>query len=284
MSLYSYTKNNQPKEYSEHIIIDESDFQNEINAKGLLSNIYSFLKSLTNTSKLASFLVPSLFVIVGIGFIYKEFFPDIQQFIQEASGYLSQGNISPVSEQYVDLSKYISRPTDFPELTINALQEHVLLDDPVSKAYSGTFYLSIPALGFKKLPIEANVDSTNEKSYLKVLDRKLAHFKNTGLPISDVQNNIFIYAHSASPNYNPKPNDPMVAFSFLPNLKVGDDIYLEIEGKTYHYKMYKSSVVLPTDTKAITGTKGKRTLTLGTCFPLGSNDKRLIVVARPVED
>src|SRR5690606_20263638 len=133
-----------------------------------------------------------------------------------------------------------------------------------------------------RLPVEANVDSSSEESYNLALQDSLAHFKGTGLPISDVQNNIVIYGHSASPNYNPRRTDPEVAFSYLPELKVGDDIIIEIEGKEYRFKMYRSKIVEPDDTSVITGTKGKRTLTLFTCYPIGANSQRYVALAREV--
>jgi LPXTG-site transpeptidase (sortase) family protein len=97
-----------------------------------------------------------------------------------------------------------------------------------------------------------------------------------------VENNIVIYGHSASPNYGPKPTDPYVAFSFLPDIKVGDDIYIEMSGQEYHFKTYRNKIVEPNDTSIITGTKGNRTLTLFTCFPLGSNSQRFVSIAREV--
>jgi len=286
MSLYTYKKNNElNRKYTEDIIIDGSPGQkNELKARNLVSNFYLGLKNLTTTSKLASILIPGLFIVLGITFIYKEFFPDIQQSIQIKLGYLSQGNTSPVSDQYIDLSKYISRPVDFPDLTANAIKQNNVQNDDKSRNYQGTFYISIPALNFNSLPIQANVDSTVPDAYLKVLNLKLAHFRGTCLPFADENCNPVIYGHSASENYHPRANDPEVAFSFLSNIQVGDDIYIYLENKTYHYKMYKSKVVDPSDTSIITGIPGKKTLTLFTCAPAGSDVSRLVVIARPVDD
>jgi len=296
MSLYSYKKNHEKNyKYSETIILNDTTHKGTYLGKGprtsnfklsnVLSNSYLSLKNLTTSSKLAGLLIPSFFIILGVVFIYKEFFPDIQQSIQIKLGYLSQGNTSPVSDQFIDLSKYISKPVDLPNLTNNALKENILQNDTKSRDYQGTFYISIPSLNFNRLPIQANVDSTVPDAYMKVLNSKLAHFKSTGLPISNVNNNIVIYGHSASPNYNPKSSDPEVAFSFLSNLQVGDDIYLYFDNnQTYHYKMYKSKIVDPSDVSIITGTAGKRTLTLFTCAPAGSDLNRLVVIARPVDD
>lgn len=287
MALYRYQKTKTPRKFS----APEDDFliQDYHERHSFLGNLFSIprgiYKDLTNVmqkSSTANLIIPVVFIGIGAVFIYKEFFPDIQAALQTSSGYLAQGNVSPVADQYLDITSYISKPQGFKELTIEALNEHTLEDDLTSFNYEGVFYITIPSIGIDKLPVEANVDSTTESVYNQVLLSKLAHFKSTGLPISDIKNNMLVYGHSASPNYNPNPNDPQVAFSFLPNLKVGDKITITMEGKDYNYVMASSKIVKPTDTSVITGAKGKQTLTLVTCFPLGSNENRYVAVARPV--
>jgi LPXTG-site transpeptidase (sortase) family protein len=221
-------------------------------------------------------------IVIGLFFIYQQFFPAIQGIFVESTHALEQGNISPVTESYINVSQYVSNPSGLSELIKTALQENILQDDQTSLNFRGEFSVSIPSLGMNGLPVEANVDSTNEASYNKVLTHSLAHFQSTGLPISTVENNIVIYGHSASPNYNPKPTDPYVAMSFLPNIKVGDSIFIDIDNKSYEFKVYKNKIVDPTDVSIINGTKGKRTVTMFTCFPLGSSAERFVTVAREV--
>lgn len=265
---------------SNYFVIEEE--KKDPNVGDIIESVWTETKNLASINKIANIVVPGAFILLGIALIYQQLFPDIQGIIQENSGVLSQGTLSPVSEEYVNKRQYISSPTGLAELTQKALEEDILSIDSTSKFYKGKFEISIPSLGINRLPVTANVDSTKEESYMSVLDSTLAHFENTGLPISEVQNNIVIYGHSASLNYSPTPSDPMVAFSFLPELKVGDDIILHMEGKEYKFKMQRSKIVEPTDTSIITGTKGRRTLTLFTCFPLGNNAKRYVAIARPV--
>jgi sortase A len=287
MALYKYQKTKTPSKFqssNEEFVIRDYRQKESIITKAMAipKGIYEDIFGLTKKSSVANLIVPIAFIAIGGVFIYKEFFPDIQAAIQSSAGYLSQGNVSPVSDQYLDLASYISKPQGFKELTIQALNEHTLEEDSTSLNYQGTFYITIPSIGIERLPVESNVDSTTEEVYNQVLLTKLAHFKSTGLPISNIKNNMLVYGHSASPNYNPSPKDPQVAFSFLPDLKVGDEIVIEMEGKEYKYKMSSSKIVKPTDTSVITGTKGKQTLTLVTCFPLGSNENRYVAVARPI--
>lgn len=278
MSIYKYNKNTRVKKASGvnngYITIEPDSEYKRTTVWSLADNIKS--------SKSGRILLPGVFIAVGLLFIYQNFLPQIQQIVQEQNGYYTVGNLSPVDEEYVDLSAYVSHPEGLTTLTQDTINRSILAPDEISKNYKGTFYISIPSLGINRLPVQANVESSSAEVYNQVLNYSLAHFKSTGLPISDVKNNIVIYGHSASPTYNPRPSDPMVAFSFLPDLQVGDTIIIEIEGETYTYQMFKSKIVEPNDTSIITGTSGKGTLTLFTCFPLGSDAKRYTAVARPV--
>ncbi|BCX13709.1 MAG: hypothetical protein KatS3mg085_241 [Candidatus Dojkabacteria bacterium] len=262
--------------------LTEYDYPNKKKFWDYSKEVYKDVDNFTRVSPIANFLLPLILFVSGIYFIFQQFKPDIQQKLKEQSGQLAQGTIALVPEEFIEMSEYVSIPQGLEELTEKALSENVLKEDTVSLSYSGVFYLSIPSLGMERLPVEANVDSSSKESYLPALEDSLAHFKYTGLPISDIPNNIVIYGHSASPSYNPKRSDPMVAFSYLQEISVGDDIFIEIDGKTFQFKMQRSKIVDPTDIEIITGTPGKRTLTLFTCFPNGSNSKRFVAVAREV--
>ena len=284
MNIYSYRKEKQRRIYyvNGKPVIDNIIVQQIGEPQSNQSVFSSFqnTKKAYQSSRFAGIIIPLFLILAGVFFIYRQFLPEIKQFFEQNSGYLSQGNISPVSDSYVNYDIYLSNPAGLTELTKKALGENILTLDEESLHYSGNFYLSIPALGMERLAVEANVDSSSQDIYNAALKDSLAHFKSTGLPISDVQNNIVIYGHSASPNYNPKRTDPEVAFSYLADLRVGDQIIIEIEGKQYNFTMYKSKIVDATDTSIITGVKGKRTLTLFTCYPAGNSSQRFVALAR----
>lgn len=243
---------------------------------------YDALKDLVHASKIANLVIPTFFMLLGFFFIGKYYWPEVKTWAENQSGITNQGTSSPVSDQFVDISKYISNPAGLQKVSEEAFGQNVLQKDPKSNNYTGIFYISIPSIGVNRLPVQSNTDSTTESAYNAVLKNSLAHFKNTGLPFSEIKNNIVIYGHSATPNYNPQVTDPEVAFSFLSSLRVGDEIILEMEGNTYTYKMYRSKIVEPNDLSIITGSKNTETLTLFTCYPAGNNAKRYVAVARPV--
>jgi LPXTG-site transpeptidase (sortase) family protein len=286
--MKSYEYQSQKSSYQTPVImLDEQEItptNQHHNKKETLAEIiskkYDNLEYFIKNSRITAMILPVLLVGLGVTFISQDYLPELQQIIQQRTGYYSLGNSSPVEDEYLKIENYVAQSKNLPELTNSALNENILGDDKVSLEYTKPFFISIPSLGIDKLEVTPNVDSTKESVYLGVLEKTLAHFKSTGLPVSDIKNNIVIYGHSASMNYNPQPSDPVLAFSFLPNLKVGDKIIIEIDGEVHNFKMYKSKVVDPYDTSIINGTKNKRTLTLFTCFPLGSDAQRYVAIAR----
>ncbi len=285
MSLYRYRKieNLEPREYSnDEIVLDSDTNTGRINAWNTVGGSYGFLQNLVNKSFLANLIIPAFFIVVGIFFIFQYIYPEIKYRLEKSNGLVAQGTTTLIAENYVDVSKFISNPAGLSKVTAQAFSQNILQSDEVSRNYKKLFYISIPSLGINRLPVQPNVDSTTESAYNAVLKNSLAHFENTGLPVSEVLNNIVIYGHSATSNYNPRPTDPEVAFSFLPNLKVGDEITIEMEGKEYKFRMYRSKIVEPTDFSVITGSSNQRTLTLFTCYPPGNNSNRYVAVARPI--
>jgi len=251
----------------------------------MLNGAYRSLKNLVATSSWAGLLIPALFIASGIAVIYQQVQPTLTTKIKESAGYYNQGTVALVQDSYItNRLQYVSNPgaSYFQNLTAAAFNKNILAADEKSADYSGKFYITIPSLGFDHLPISANVDSGSKEIYDQVLNTSLAHFKGTSLPFSDVNNNTVVYGHSAGGSYNPSPNDVLAAFSFLPNLKLGDLITLEIDGVEYNYRMTRSKIVDPNDTTIITGTPGKKTLTLFTCYPAGNPSQRYVAVATPV--
>lgn len=294
MPLYSYKK--APIKYlpyrptaEEKVIEIKLDTPKSVAKQGLtlwqiLAGLGYYFNDLLIRSRVAGFLIPLFLVIAGAVIIYKEVWPDIEQKIKYATGYYDTSTVSLVAGDYIERKQYLSNPGAeyFEKLTTAAEDRHVLKDDPTSKNYSKNFRLSIPSLDLNNINVHANVDSGNEAVYDEKLNTGLAHFRGTGLPISEVENNIVIYGHSSSGDYYERTKDVAGAFSRLNRIKIGDEITLEMEGKTYKFVVTRSKIVNPEDISIVTG-KGKRELTLFTCFPNGNSGKRFVAIARPVE-
>lgn len=251
----------------------------------LSSAFYKGLKGIVATSSVAGLIIPTALIMTGGVFIYLQFQPTIVDQVKEYAGLYEQGTTAVVGDNYVtDRLQYVSNPGAdyFQRVSQLALNSSLLKPDEYSLNYKGTMYLTIPSLGFNRLPIKSNVQSNSKDIYDQVLSTSLAHFKGTSVPGSDNASNIVIYGHSAGGGYNPNPNDVLGAFTFLQDLKVGDVIILEADGVEHKYKMSRSKKVEPSDTSVVTGTPGKETLTLFTCHPPGNNSSRLVISAIPV--
>lgn len=250
----------------------------------ILGGMYNWVRDLTTHSSWAGIFVPLLFLFTGGLFIYLQFQPSIVKEVKTVMGYFDQGTASVVQDNYLaERLRYVSNPSFnyFEKISEEAIASG-LLNDPELLGFSQTMYLTVPALGFNRLPIKSNVESSTSTVYNQVLNTQLAHFKGTSLPFAKNNGNIVIYGHSAGGAYNPRPDDVLAAFSFLSDLKVGDEIMLEVSGQTYKYRMSKSKIVTPDDFSIVHGTPGRETLTLLTCHPPGNNSHRYVVIATPI--
>lgn len=123
----------------------------------------------------------------------------------------------------------------------------------------------------------------NENDMLKDLENGVAHFAQTATP--GQIGNAVISGHSsnyiwAAGNYNH-------IFKDLNNLEIGDGITVKMiyqNGRiiTFHYAVADKFITGPDDAEIFAQT-GSPTLTLSTCWPLGTALKRLIIKAEMVK-
>lgn len=287
MALYTYKKapiRIQDKDERDNVEIRPANNRRKMTMGDALSGTVHDLNNLIINSRIAGFFVPLILIAVGFIIIYKQVWPDIDQQLRQWAGYYDTGSVALVAGDYIERAKYLSNPGAgyFKQLNESATQSGDLLPDPQSASYKGVFKLTISSLGLNNLPVTANVDSNNDKDYLQALNHGLAHFKGTGLPVSEVLNNIVIYGHSSSGDYYDRTHDIAGSFSMLNKIKIGDIIKIEMDGQTYQYRVVKSKIVQPDDISIVIGTPGKRSLTLFTCFPNGNNSQRFVAVANPI--
>lgn len=142
------------------------------------------------------------------------------------------------------------------------------------KPVDENFSLVIPKI-FVNSRVIANVDPFDSKIYQKALIQGVAHAKGSALP--DVVGNTFIFSHSSSDWYT--ANRYNSVFYLLNKLKKGDEIYLYYQKQKYRYRIIKKLIVSPESVEYLKGNQNKKTLTLMTCWPPGSDLKRLLIIA-----
>lgn len=137
------------------------------------------------------------------------------------------------------------------------------------------FHLVIPSLGINA-PVIADVDGSDKEGYFKALESGVAHYKDTAKPGEG--SNIFIFGHSSY--YSWSPGNYKEIFVNLPDIKKNDEISVWWQSKEYKYIVTSTKVVEPTETSVLKPTDTEQ-LTLMTCVPPGTAEKRLIVIAIP---
>jgi len=140
------------------------------------------------------------------------------------------------------------------------------------KVDNSNYWIRIETLKIKA-PITKNVDGENRKEYNDVLTRSLAHYKGSSLP--DGNSNVFIFGHSSNDDDRGSYSN---IFAKLNSLTKGDKITIFYGGKYYNYYVSEKKVVRSNDVSVLTQ-GDKKILTLMTCWPIGTKDKRLVVTA-----
>lgn len=123
-------------------------------------------------------------------------------------------------------------------------------------------------------PISWNINSDDT---LPALEKGVAQYAGTALP--GQVGNLFISGHSSY--YWWKDGSYKEIFALLDKLEKGDKIYVTYEKKVYVYQVTDKKIVKPTNVEVLDQTNTK-TLSLMTCFPVGTNINRLIVTAKQI--
>lgn len=121
--------------------------------------------------------------------------------------------------------------------------------------------------------------SENEKDMLADLENGVGRYNKTGAPGQN--NNMIISGHSS--NYIWAKGNYNHIFKDLNNLEIGDIVVVNTTQRNgrniiYRYRISDKFVTAPDDERIFTATSTS-SLTLSTCWPLGTNFRRLIVKA-----
>lgn len=150
------------------------------------------------------------------------------------------------------------------------------IDDAILLGLAGNpDRLRIPNLDIES-PI-VYVEERKEAAYQKALRDGVAHFPGTAAP--GRPGNVYLFGHSS--DFPLSPGDYKTIFAALPDIRVGDAIYLtDPDGNAFRYLATGMRIVAPDDLSVLEqGEKPKRMLTLQTSYPIGTALRRFIVTA-----
>ncbi len=128
-------------------------------------------------------------------------------------------------------------------------------------------------LKVEKISITAPVAwEVPENDILERLKDGVAHYQGTSLPGQG--GNVFIVGHSS--NYFWVKSDYNNIFALLDKLSSGDRIEVSRNNVNYIYEVKETRIVKPDEVQVLENTP-KETLSLMTCWPIGTSLKRMLV-------
>ena len=138
------------------------------------------------------------------------------------------------------------------------------------------FFIQIPKIN-AEAPIIINVDAFNETEYRAKLKEGVAQAKGTALPGD--KGTSFLFAHSSGPPWEIARYNTV--FLRLGELQKGDKIYIFKNGKKLVFMVREKKEVWPNDVSVFKDLS-RTQLIVQTCTPIGTDFKRLLIYADPV--
>lgn len=138
-----------------------------------------------------------------------------------------------------------------------------------------SFGIIIPKIG-ANAKIVSEVDPYNSFTYQMALTKGVAQAKGTAFP--DENGNMFLFSHSSANLL--EANLYNSVFYLLSKLTKGDEIYIYYKQIKYTYIVSGFKIVDAKDVSYLNPKSNDRGLTLMTCWPAGTDFKRLLVFAR----
>lgn len=121
--------------------------------------------------------------------------------------------------------------------------------------------LRVPVIGVD-LPVRHGTSD-------KVLATGVGHLYGTALPVGGAGTHTVLTSHTGLPD--------ATLFDRLVDVKLGDQIYVEVYGETLAYQVDRIDIVLPEQTDKLLPVADEDLLTLVTCTPYAVNTHRLLV-------
>ncbi len=216
-------------------------------------------------------------LVVGMLLMFWAYYPIIS-FEIYARLFFKDGAASPVPESltatslqfaqtvYADTNQYSNNLRDFTQANVWFPVSNVSL--PKENIDISQYSLSIPKLNLKNLQVDVGGED---------LSKSLIHYLPTSKP--GQYGNVAIFGHSTIPQlFNAK--DYKTVFTYLPQMDIGDKVYIDVEGSSFEYEVYDMFIVKPEQVSVLEQKFNAAYLTLITCVPPGTYKERLIIKAK----
>jgi len=165
----------------------------------------------------------------------------------------------------------------------NQLLDDKMIEEAVTVAQlepaSKQFGLVIPKI-FLNVSVIENVNPDNKEVYQSILKEggSVAHAKGTALP--GEPGAVYIFGHSTDASFNVSRYNAV--FYLLRRLEPGDEISVWYFFKEYKYVVTEKKTVDADDISDLVNVENEQKLILQTCWPPGTDWKRLLIIAKPL--
>ena len=157
--------------------------------------------------------------------------------------------------------------------------QNIIVDTASNISVSPDPRMIIPKINVDA-PVVYGVPS-DSASQLAAMRNGIAHFSIPGAnAVPGQAGNAVFAAHSSNDAF--AAGDYKFVFAQNEKLTKGDVIYMNYEGKRYTYSVTSTEVVLPHEVSKVQIATDKPMLTLVSCVPLGTAQKRLLVFAEQI--
>lgn len=141
------------------------------------------------------------------------------------------------------------------------------------------FSIQIPKIGVNA-PIIAGVNPVSKQGYSDALKKGVAHASTSFYP--NENGTVYLFSHST--NYEWFVKDLNAVFYLLTKLEPGDEVVVMYLGNRYTYRIREKKVVAKREVAYLAPQPGNRVLILQTCWPPGTNAKRMLIFADLVDE
>ena len=148
---------------------------------------------------------------------------------------------------------------------------------PTATAEQGNYVLEIPEIGIS-VPIALNVNGADQDAYNQALEGGVAQLLGTALP--GHSGNTFIFGHSSF--YTSAEGNYKEVFKDLNDLEEGNELTISNSASTFTYQVTDKQIVSPDRVDLTAQIYTKKQLTLMTCWPIGTDKERLVVISNLV--
>lgn len=175
-------------------------------------------------------------------------------------------------EMTLNMQEFLDQKQETHELNFNILP-------PTNRLIIPDLNVNIPLID---IPVIWEADFENE-NFEEELTQGAVKYPTTATPWE--QGNSLIFGHSSTEWW--KHNEYWFVFRNLPRLQAWQKIQVIWNGQLYTYEMIERKVVLPKEVESYYNEfqkDGESYLTLMGCYPIGSNAKRMMVVAKKINN